>query len=117
MYKSVINQGKFLVVITDGVFDMPIIELPTEELADRVAYELQTARDEGESWGGVQILNELDGEKVKNETREALQKLRFMDKEEKEAYHEKILRRNKRVQKVQQARRWKSVLSWKKEHI
>jgi hypothetical protein len=117
LYKSVINQGKFQVVITDGVFDTSIIELPTEELADRVAYELQTARDEGESWGVVQILNELDSEKVENETREALQKLRSMDKEEKEVYLEKIRRRHERVQKVQQARRWKSVLSWKKNHI
>lgn len=116
MYKSVINQGEFLVVITDGVFDMPIIELPTEELADRIAYELHTARDEGESWGVVQILNQLDGEKVINKTKEALQKLRSMDKMNKDVYLEKIRRRHKRVQKVQQARRWKSVLSWKKYH-
>ncbi|NRF94839.1 hypothetical protein HQN89_28520 [Paenibacillus frigoriresistens] len=117
MYKSVINQGKFLVVITDGVFDTPIIELPTEELADRMAYELQTARDEGETWGVVQILNQLDGDKVINETKEALQKLRSMDKKKKDDYLEKIRRRHERVQKVQQARRWKSVLSWKKKHI
>ncbi|WP_409344832.1 hypothetical protein [Paenibacillus sp. MBLB4367] len=116
MYKSVIIQDKFLVIVTDGVFDTPIIELPTEELADRVAYELQTARDEGELWGADQILNERYGEKVINETREALKKVRSMDNEEREFYLEKIRRRHERVQKVQQARRWKSVLSWKKKH-
>ncbi|QMV44000.1 hypothetical protein [Cohnella cholangitidis] len=117
MYKSVIKQGKFLVIVTDGIFEAPIIELPTEELADRVAYELQTARDEGESFGVEQILKEIDGEKVMNETSEALKKIRSMDMDEREFYFEKIRRRQERVQKVQQARRWESVLSWKKKHI
>ncbi|MNW39173.1 hypothetical protein D3C74_162590 [compost metagenome] len=95
----------------DGVFDTPILELATEELADKVAYELQTAREEGESLGVDQILKELDGEKVINETREKLKKLRSMDKDERKFYLEKILRRHERVQKVQQARRWKNVMS------
>ncbi|MDU8672562.1 hypothetical protein [Paenibacillus polymyxa] len=40
----------------DGVFDTPILELATEEFADKVAYELQTAREEDESLGVDQIL-------------------------------------------------------------
>ncbi|UZS75923.1 hypothetical protein [Paenibacillus polymyxa] len=40
-----------------------------------------------------------------------------MDKDERKFYLEKILRRHERVQKVQQARRWKNVMSWKEKHI
>ena len=43
LYKSVIKDGKFIVLVADGIFHTPLMELPTEELADKVAYELQSA--------------------------------------------------------------------------
>jgi hypothetical protein len=112
LYKSVIKDGKFLVLVADGLFDMQLLELPTEELADKVAYELQSAWDQGIAWGAYQKQKELNGGYDK-EISEGIQKLRTMGPAEQEAYHQRVNRRNKRVQKVEEARRWKSVLSWK----
>ena len=55
MYKSVIREGKFWVIVLVGLFESPLMEFPTEELADKVAFELQTAWDQGESWGARQM--------------------------------------------------------------
>ena len=113
MYKSVIKEGKFLVLVTDGIFDATLMELPTEELADKVAYELQRAWDQGVVWGSYQKQKELDGNGIDKDTSEAIQKLRALSPAEREAYHQTVNRRNERVQRVEEARRWKSVLSWK----
>lgn len=59
MYKSVIREGKFIVLLADGAFEFKLMELPTEELADKVAFELQTAWDEGESWGLIKCAMNL----------------------------------------------------------
>ncbi len=113
LYKSVIEDGKFLVLVTDGTFDAPIIELPTEELADKVAFELQSAWDQGVVWGAYRKQKELDGNGVDKNTREEIQKLKDMSPTEREAYSQKVNRRNDRVQRVEEAKRWKSVLNWK----
>lgn len=115
MYKSVIRDGKFIVLVADGVFDSQLLALPTEELADKVAFELQTAWDEGESWGAYQVRKELNSERAAKETSEAIIKIKAMSKEEREVYYEKMRRRQERVQKVKQARRWQDVLSWKNQ--
>ncbi|MFC5450017.1 hypothetical protein [Paenibacillus aestuarii] len=117
MYKSVIKEGKYLVIVADGVFDSPIMELPTEELADKVAFELQTAWDQGESWGALQMRKELDRERVSKEISEIFFKAKSMSQAEREVHKEKKHRRQERVEKVQQARRWQSVLSWKKHDV
>jgi len=98
MYKSVIRDGKFLVLIVDGIFDAPIMELPSEELADKVAYELQSAWDQGVAWASEQVqkTNVID---------EEIRKIRAMTLSEKKAYYNKIERRNKRIERVEQARR------------
>lgn len=116
MYKSVTREGRFLVLIADGVFDSPLMELPTEELADKVAFELQTAWDEGESWGASQTRQELDRDRVNKEISEVIRKVRSMSQAEREVYYDKMRRRHERVQKVKQAMRWQSVLSWKKPY-
>lgn len=113
MYKSIIREGKFIVLLADGVFEFQLMELPTEELADKVAFELQTAWDEGESWGAYQVRNELDSESPAEETSEAVRKIKAMSQAEREVYYEKMQLRHERVQKVKQARRWQGVLSWK----
>jgi len=51
MYRSVIRRSRFFVLIVDGVVQATVLELPTEELVDIVAYELQTAWEEGIAWG------------------------------------------------------------------
>jgi len=117
MYKSVIREGKFIVLVADGVFDSQLMELPTEELADKVAFELQTAWDEGELWGAYQVRKELDRESVDKETSETIKKIKNMSEAEREVYYEKVRRRSERVQKVKQARRWQGVLGWKDKDI
>lgn len=113
MYKSVIREGKFIVLLADGVFEFLLMELPTEELADKVAFELQTAWDEGESWGAYQVLNELDSENSAEATNGTFKKIKAMSQAEQKVYYEKMQRRHERVQKVKQARRWQDVLSLK----
>ncbi|MFB9327830.1 hypothetical protein ACFFSY_18030 [Paenibacillus aurantiacus] len=109
IYKSVVRDGKFLVVVTDGIYDSPLIELPTEEIADKVAYELQSAWDQGVVWGTCQKSKELDN------TDEMIQKLLSLSPEEREVYIQKIKRRSERMRKIEEARRWESVLSWKRK--
>lgn len=45
MYFSVI------LILADGVAKTEIIEHPTEKLADKLAYQLQLAWNDGEAWG------------------------------------------------------------------
>lgn len=80
MYKSVIREGKFLVLVADGVFDAPLLELPSEELADKVAYELQSAWDEGVAWGSYR------DDEVASNTGKEIQKFKALSETEKEAY-------------------------------
>ncbi|REE67298.1 hypothetical protein A8990_1433 [Paenibacillus taihuensis] len=86
MYRSVIRGSKFLVLVVDGVVQATLMELPTEELADRVAFELQTAWDEGIEWGINQKKRELLGYKIDPELRDYFQKMRSMTPEEREAH-------------------------------
>lgn len=113
MYKSVIKDGKFLVLLTDGIFDSPLMELPTEELADKVAFELQSAWDQGVIWGAYQKQKELQGDGINKDVSEVFRTLRGMSLAEREAYYQKVNRRNERVQKVEEAKRWKRILSRK----
>lgn len=115
LYKSVVRDGQFLVLVCDGIFDTPLMELPTEELADRVAYELQSAWDEGVASSSCckpQGLNG-DGYDINISISEVIQKLKSMSLTEREAYLQRLNRRNERVQKVEEVRRWRDVLSWK----
>ncbi|WP_018753652.1 hypothetical protein [Paenibacillus sanguinis] len=113
MYKSVIREGKYLVLVVDGIFDTPIMELPTEELADKVAFELQTAWDQGVEWGSYQRSKELDSDNNHKKISATIQELRIMSPAEREAYHQRVNRRNERIQKVEEERRWKNILNWK----
>ncbi|TDF95469.1 hypothetical protein [Paenibacillus piri] len=115
MYKSVIRDGKFLVLVVDGIFDTPLMELPTEELADKVAFELQSAWEDGIERGSNQKQSDLLGTGGDTEITSNLQKLQAMSAEERDAYHQRVDRRNERIEKVAEARRWRNVLSWK-EH-
>lgn len=113
MYKSVISDGKFLIVVADGVTSASILELPTEELADKVAFELQNAWDEGEEWGKLRKWEELDREGYMKGISEAFKKFKAMTEEERDAHAARLNRRLERQRKVKEARIWRSVLSWK----
>ncbi|WP_438447096.1 hypothetical protein [Gorillibacterium sp. sgz5001074] len=113
LYKSVIRDGKFVVLVVDGIFEIPAMELPTEELADKVAYELQSAWDQGVAWGSYYKGKEHKGREYNTNISETIQKLMTISPEDQEAYHQRVSRRNERVQKVEEARRWRNVLSWK----
>ncbi|MFC5449953.1 hypothetical protein [Paenibacillus aestuarii] len=92
MYKSVVREGKFWVIVVDGLFDSLLMELPTKELADQVAFELQTAWDQGESLGARQMREKLDSERVSKDISEVFLKVKSMNQVEKEIYQEKMLR-------------------------
>lgn len=113
MYKSVIREGKFIILIADGIFDTPLMEFPTEELADKVAFELQSAWDEGVAWGSYQRQKEFNSGNYNKDISEVIQKLKTLSPAEREAYHQRVNRRNDRIQETEVARRWESVLSWK----
>ncbi|WP_308635285.1 hypothetical protein [Paenibacillus silvisoli] len=113
MYRSVIRGNKFLVHIVDGVAQATLMELPTEELADRVAFELQTAWDEGIEWGINQKQKELLGYKIDPELREYFHMMRSLALEEREAHQRSVKRQRDETQMVTQRLRWEMVLSWK----
>lgn len=113
MYQSVVQEGKFLVVIADGIGSLPIMELPTEELADKVAYELQKAWDEGLEYGESRKWKELDKEGFDKTTSESIKKLKNLPPEQREAYSQRLERRHQRKEKIKEIRRWQSVLGWK----
>ncbi|AZN39538.1 hypothetical protein [Paenibacillus albus] len=113
MYKSVVCDGNFLVLVVDGIFDAPLMELPTEELADRVAFELQTAWEQGMEWESSQRKKVLNGSRGENDISVEIQKLRDMSPSELKVYHQRNNRRDERIKKVKEARRWRKVLSWK----
>jgi predicted CopG family antitoxin len=113
LYKSIISDGKFIVLIFDGVFDTQLMELPTEDLADRVAFELQSAWDQGESWGVYQKLRRIKGDESDKDVNHAIQKLRKMTPAERESYHEILNQRFERNKKLDQLKTWEKVLSLK----
>ncbi|NQX62197.1 hypothetical protein HQN88_25365 [Paenibacillus qinlingensis] len=117
LYKSVIRDKKFFVLVVDGVYETSLMELPTEGLADKVAYELQTAWDQGVDWGAYQKQREIDNAGSDKEMADALQKIRSMDAEEREALQLRKNKRFNRIQKVVEARRWRNVLSWKTDEL
>ncbi|MNB84571.1 hypothetical protein D3C81_804360 [compost metagenome] len=113
MYKSVIQGDKFLVIVYDGVFSSTMMDLPTEELADKVAFELQMAYKDGKDYGAAKKWQELDSKSYNAEISKMIKKFRSMKEEEREAYQARLQRRHERKQKVKVARTWQSVLSWK----
>ncbi|AJS58936.1 hypothetical protein [Paenibacillus sp. IHBB 10380] len=76
MYYSVIQNNKYIVILADGVAEKEIIELPTEELADQVAYHLQLAWNEGELWGQESLRRELDPEGNRKRIYDSIMKMR-----------------------------------------
>ncbi|WP_336775268.1 hypothetical protein [Paenibacillus sp. MMO-58] len=113
MYKSVVRDGEFLVLVADGIFEETLFELPTEELADTIAFELQSAWDQGVPWGSYVKHRELKSSEIDNQIRDTLQTLKKMNQSEHEVELHRIKRRQDRVKKIEDARRWKSVLNWK----
>ncbi|WNS42034.1 hypothetical protein [Paenibacillus sp. MMS20-IR301] len=113
MYKSVIRDSKFVVLVVDGLFDTTLMELPTEELADKVAYELQSAWDQGVAWGSYYKEKEHNGRGYDKNISETIQKLMTLSPADQEAYNQRLSRRNERVQRIEETRRWRNVLNWK----
>lgn len=118
MYKSVISdRGEFLVIIDDGVFSEKIFELPTEKLADKVAFELQLAWEDGKEYGSSMKWKELDPNGFHSKISKWIKKDKSLGLKEQEAYYAKIEHRQKREEKVRKGRIWQSVLSWKKNNF
>lgn len=95
--------------MADGIAEAEILELPTEELADLVAYQLQLAWNEGETWGREALRRELDPVGHSKSILEALLKMKLMSDEERDT-QAKI--EANRIHK-QKRRVMEQVLSWK----
>jgi hypothetical protein len=78
MYYSIIENGRFYVYESDGVAEQAIMEFPNEDMADEVAFHLQMAWNDGESWGKNEMKKSLDPEGYRKEIDEAFKKVRGM---------------------------------------
>ncbi|MGV6935528.1 hypothetical protein ACWA2B_08415 [Paenibacillus sp. CMM36] len=67
-----------------------IIELPNKELADEVAYQLQLAWNEAESWGGFKMKKQPDPDGYKIEIADRMKKLKNMSKQERREYSDRV---------------------------
>ncbi|MGV6938622.1 hypothetical protein [Paenibacillus polymyxa] len=110
MYYSISKDSKYYVTVTDGIMDVPLMELPSKELADEVAYQLQLAWNEGNSWGRTEMRRQLDPEGFGKETAERLQKFKTMNEMDKKNYSDQIIKQYKTKQ--QQIRR--QISRWNK---
>lgn len=72
MYFSIIDNHKYWVVLSDGVVEKFIVELPTEILADEVAFQLQMAWNDGESWGENKMKKLIDPDGFQSDTKKAI---------------------------------------------
>lgn len=88
--------------------DVPLMELPSKELADEVAYQLQLAWDEGKSWGRNEMRRQLDPEGFAKEAAQIMQKFKAMNEIDKKNYSDQILKkyRTKQQQIREQVSRW-----------
>ncbi|MGZ0043077.1 hypothetical protein [Paenibacillus ottowii] len=110
MYYSISKDSKYYVTVTDGIMDVSLMELPSKELADEVAFLLQLAWDEGNSWGRNEMRRQLDPEGFGKETAERLQKFKAMNEMDKKNHRDQIMKQYKTKQ--QQIR--KQVSRWNK---
>ncbi len=110
LYYSISKDSKYYVTVTDGIMDVPLMELPSKELADEVAYQLQLAWNEGNSWGRTEMRRQLDPEGFGKETAERLQKFKTMNEMDKKNYSDQIIKQYKTKQ--QQIRR--QISRWNK---
>ncbi|MCR2802677.1 hypothetical protein [Paenibacillus soyae] len=109
MYFSVIRNNRFFVIVADGVVETELIELPTEELSDQVAYLLQLAWNEGELWGKETQRKEMDPLGYSKVISEAILRMKSLTHDEINAeseFNEKRIDEYNRQVMVQ-------VLSWK----
>lgn len=103
MYFSVIRNNRPVIIVADGVAEAEILELPTEELADQVAYQLQLAWNEGQIWGEETLKRELDPVGHSKLISDAILELKSMSDEKKKAKSiietNRIHEQNKKVMK------------------
>ncbi|MGW7162649.1 hypothetical protein [Paenibacillus taichungensis] len=75
MYFSIIDSEGFWVILRDGVAEKLIMELPSEKLADEVAFQLQMAWNDGESWGKTKMRKSVDPEGYQSEISNSIRNL------------------------------------------
>lgn len=110
MYFSVIRNNRFVVIVADGVSEVELLELPTEELADQVAFHLQLTWNEGELWGKETLRKELDPVGYSSTISEAMLRMKSLNDTERKAEsklnEKRILEYNSQI--MEQVLSWKS---------
>lgn len=76
-------------VLKDGVAEELILELPTEALADEVAFQLQMAWYDGESWGKNEV-KKLDPDGYHSEISKAIKNVKNRIQREQNQYHDEM---------------------------
>ncbi|MFS0722265.1 hypothetical protein [Paenibacillus sp. 1P07SE] len=110
MFYSIIRNNRFVVIMADGVAETEILELPTETLADQVAFQLQMAWNDGETWGKEMLRKELNPESNRSYILETLLKRKSMSEEERktESKLEKLRMNEQNRLLMEQVLSWKS---------
>ncbi|OBA03956.1 hypothetical protein A9P44_20270 [Paenibacillus polymyxa] len=90
MYYSIVHNNRYYVVLRDGVAEKIIIDLPTEVLADEVAFQLQMAWLDGESWGKNEMKKQLDPEGYHSEIFKALKSIKNSNHSELKKHHDEM---------------------------
>lgn len=74
-------------MLRDGIFEKFIIELPTEILADEVAFQLQMAWNNGESWGENKMKKLIDPDGFQSDIKKAIMDSKNRNPEEQAQYN------------------------------
>ncbi|WP_338540625.1 hypothetical protein [Paenibacillus tundrae] len=90
MYFSIIDNKEYWVVLRDGVVEKMILELPSEKLADEVAFQLQMAWNDGESWGKTKMRKWFDPEEYQLEISKSIKNLMNRGEYENNKYNEEL---------------------------
>ncbi|MGP0580110.1 hypothetical protein ACTP13_24330 [Paenibacillus peoriae] len=99
MYYSIVHNSRYCVVLRDGVAEALIMELPTEALADEVAFQLQMAWYDGESWGKDKIKKQLDPDGYHSKISNVIKDVKNKSQSERKQHHDEMEEQRRSQQK------------------
>ncbi|AUO07080.1 hypothetical protein NS115_01110 [Paenibacillus jamilae] len=99
MYYSIVHNSRYCVVLRDGVAEAFIMELPTEALADEVAFQLQIAWYDGESCGKDKMKKQLDPDGYHLEISNAIKHIKNKSQRERKQHHDDMEEQRRSQQK------------------
>lgn len=86
-------------VLRDGVAEELIMELQIEALADEVAFQLQMAWFDGESWGKNEMKKQLNPDGYYSEISKAIKDIKNRSQSERKQHHDEMEEQRRSLQK------------------